>query len=134
MTYDDYEPLINRLIALFPQRPILPATIAAYWEMLSDIDAETFALAVRECAVTCDWFPTVKQLRTAAEDVILATIPDSMDKMRRFPHRIKDPGMRAIVEFGSDRDSRLDLPSEDDRSRGLPEHARRLSAGMGTAD
>lgn len=67
MTETQFAPLIKRLIALFPQRPISAETIAAYWEMLHDLDAELFAVAVKHCAASCEWFPTVKQLRKAAE-------------------------------------------------------------------
>lgn len=138
MTYDEYEPLINRLAALFPQRPVPPATVAAYWEMLSDINGDVFAQAVRSCAVSCDWFPTVKQLRHAAEDAIMATIPDPMEQMRRFPHRISSPLMRAIVTYqpsngDTDADPRT-LRSRDSRRGVLPETPRRLNGGERASD
>ena len=68
MRHNDYLPTMRRLIALFPQREIGAETIAAYYDLLSDLDGDVFRLAVRQCAETCDWFPTVKQLREAAID------------------------------------------------------------------
>lgn len=67
MRRQDYNPHMKRLIALFPQRPIGAETVAAYWELLCDMDADLFATAARACAAMCEWFPTVKQLLDAAD-------------------------------------------------------------------
>lgn len=69
MKREDYIPTMRRLAALFPQREISAETIAAYFDMLTDLDADVFRLAARQCAVTCDWFPTVAQLRREAQAI-----------------------------------------------------------------
>ena len=71
MDYDrDYDPMMRRLIAMFPQRPIGPETIAVYWEMLGDLDGAVFAQAVKVCGTTCKWFPTIAELRGAVQDLL----------------------------------------------------------------
>jgi hypothetical protein len=81
MDYErDYAPLMKRLIAMFPQRPISDETIAVYWEMLSDLDAEAFALAVKDCGRSGDWFPTIHQLRAASRRARIEL--DGYDKER----------------------------------------------------
>lgn len=81
MTRNEWNQLMARLAAFFPQREISAETIAAYYEVLGDMDGQVFALAVRECANTCDWFPTVKQLREASLVVLerAGVLPPSPD-------------------------------------------------------
>lgn len=67
MNHKDYTSIMKRLVALFPQREITDATLAAYWDFLRDIDPAVFRAAAQRCARDCDWFPTVHQLRSAAE-------------------------------------------------------------------
>lgn len=69
MNHNDYTAIMKRLVALFPQREITDATLAAYWDHLRDINPAVFRAAAHRCARECDWFPTVKQLRSAAESV-----------------------------------------------------------------
>jgi hypothetical protein len=98
MNYEtDFAPLMKRMIAAFPQRPISADTVAVYWEMLSDLDAPIFTQSVKRCMESCEWFPTIKHLRHAAEDIIMESIPDPYEAMCRFPHRVKNPMIRALV-------------------------------------
>lgn len=125
----EYAPLMKRLIALFPQRPISPETVAAYWEMISDLDADLFAQAVKHCAATCEWFPTVKQLREAYEDIVMASIADPMEAMKLFPHRIKNNALRAALTMNVEDiyAKYRDLPSETNGMYGPPPRPRRLN-------
>lgn len=96
MNEPEFTTHIKRLIALYPQRPIPPETIAVYWELLHDLDPVCFALAVRHCALTGDWFPTVHQLRDAADAAMISIDSTSIDRMRYVPERIVNSAVRAL--------------------------------------
>lgn len=71
MNYDiDYLPVIKRLAATFPQRPIGPETVAAYWEMLHSMDGDVFNAAANYCATHAEWFPTLHAIFDAADTLL----------------------------------------------------------------
>ena len=132
MNYEsDFAPEMKRLIALFPQRPIAPDTIAAYWSILHEMESDLFRAAVDRCIHTCEWFPTIKHIREAYEDIVMESIPDPYEAMKRFPHRVKNPAMRALVstrpeEYSADPRS---LQPENERSNWIIGEPRRLNDG-----
>jgi len=128
---DDFAPQMKRLIALFPQRAIAPETIAAYWDILGSMEADLFRASVERCIHSCEWFPTIKHLREAYEDIVMESIPDPYEAMKRFPHRVKNPMMRAIVTTTPeeyDAISRTVQP-ENERSDWIIGDPRRLRTG-----
>lgn len=87
---------IARLIALFPQREISRETIAAYWELLCDLDDSVFERAVALCGQTCTFFPSVKELRDAA-----ATALDAHQQLPPMPERAWEDVL-AVARYWSD--------------------------------
>lgn len=69
MTYSAFERIFAELIAAFPQRDIPTATTLIYWQDLAGMDAGLFQAAAAHCRRTCDWFPTIRQLREAAGEI-----------------------------------------------------------------
>lgn len=49
--------------AQWPNFPLTEATIAAYCDLLKDIDGNLLEVAARECSATCKFFPTVAEIR-----------------------------------------------------------------------
>lgn len=70
---------IRRLVAAFPQPPTSAATIAVYVDALGDMDPDTLRLAVDLVIRSDDWFPKIKRLRTACEDLQLAGLSAAED-------------------------------------------------------
>jgi hypothetical protein len=124
--------------ALFPQRPLTEETIAAYWELLGDMDGSLFAASVRQCIETCDWFPSIRQLRRSADEIAAAQIPDTFERMKAYPQLVTNPLMRSILttdlsgvraELEAQRDSERRLRHETLRLSGVSPEPRRLTAG-----
>jgi hypothetical protein len=70
---------IKRLVVAFPQRPIMAETQAVYVDALSDMDPAALRMAVDVVIRSDDWFPTIKRLRTACEDLQLAQFSAAED-------------------------------------------------------
>jgi hypothetical protein len=70
---------IRRLVAAFPQPPVSAETIAVYVDALGDMDPETLRTAVDVVIRSDEWFPKIKRLRTACEDLQLAGLSAAED-------------------------------------------------------
>lgn len=70
---------IKRLIAAFPQRPVLAETQAVYVDALGDMDPDVLRTAVDVVIRSDDWFPTIKRLRTACDDLQLSQLSAAED-------------------------------------------------------
>ena len=68
MEYPEYEALVTRLMAMFPNQPFNEGNIAAYYDALKDLSRDQFAYAVVDCGQKFEWFPSVAQLRSSAND------------------------------------------------------------------
>lgn len=131
MTWDEFEVTFAALTAAYPQREIATATQLIYWQTLQDIDGPLFAAAANRCLNGGDWFPTIRALRHAAEDIVMESIPDPYEAMKRFPHRIKNPAIRALLSTRPeeyDAESRH-LQPENKRSDWIIGDPRRLDDG-----
>lgn len=71
---------VMRLQAAFPQRPVEASTIAVYVDALADMDPDVLRTAVDVVIRSDDWFPTIKRLRTACDDLQLAQLSAADDK------------------------------------------------------
>lgn len=70
---------VMRLQAAFPQRPVEASTIAVYVDALGDMDPDVLRTAVDVVIRSDDWFPTIKRLRTACDDLQLAQLSAADD-------------------------------------------------------
>lgn len=70
---------IRRLVAAFPQPPTSAETIAVYVDALSDMDPETLRMAVDVVIRSDEWFPKIKRLRTACDDLQLSQLSAGED-------------------------------------------------------
>lgn len=70
---------VMRLQAAFPQRPVEASTIAVYVDALGDMDPDVLHTAVDVVIRSDDWFPTIKRLRTACDDLHLAQLSAADD-------------------------------------------------------
>ena len=138
MNRTEWNTNMGRLLAYFPQREVSAETIAAYHDILGDMDGEVFTLAVRHCVETCDWFPTVRQLKRAADEIQAARIPDTYERMKAFPQLIRNPAVRAAVttdlsdivaELEAKRGSKRSLPAQNGRPVELFGDPRRRVSG-----
>lgn len=70
---------IRRLVAAFPQPPVSAETVAVYVDALSDMDPEVLRTAVDLVIRSDEWFPKIKRLRTACDDLQLSGLSAADD-------------------------------------------------------
>ena len=61
--------LVATLLAAYPSAVIAKNTSAVYEEMLADLDYELAQQAVKRVICRCRFFPTVAEIRSAADGV-----------------------------------------------------------------
>lgn len=71
---------IKRLIAAFPRQLVPAETQAVYIDALSDMDPDTLRIAVDLVIRSDEWFPTIKRLRTACDDLQLSQLSAAEDR------------------------------------------------------
>ena len=84
---------IKRLIAAFPQRPVLAETQAVYVDALGDMDPAALHQAVDSVIRSDDWFPTIRRLRTVCEEYAFGQLSAATDRqwLERYINGIGAP-------------------------------------------
>ncbi|MCP4986584.1 MAG: hypothetical protein GY928_11180 [Colwellia sp.] len=65
-TREAIEKVLFKLSAVLPDRKLMPEAIDVYQEMLNDFDDHTVYFAVKECLLSCRFFPTIAEIREKA--------------------------------------------------------------------
>lgn len=96
--------IVARLVAAYPNANVTDLTIAVYVEDLRDIDAAVLALAARKVRTDCKFFPTIAELREAANAITTPVLRSGQeawgDVLRYFSRRERpaDPLVEKAVE------------------------------------
>ena len=67
------------MAASFPSNKITKETIEAYTSYLEDLDAPLLEAAIKECASTCEFFPTIRAIRDTAARLALGDRLEAME-------------------------------------------------------
>lgn len=70
---------IKRLMAAFPRQNVPTETQAVYVDALSDMDVDVLRTAVDVVIRSDEWFPTIKRLRTACDELQMTQLSAADD-------------------------------------------------------
>lgn len=96
-TNDEITKILAILAATYPRFKLTSETVAAYVQFLGDIPAETLKVSAMKCATTCNFFPSVYELRQAVSDLIRASnkIPNTFEAW----HIVNSPPFEEEVSY-----------------------------------
>jgi hypothetical protein len=77
----DMEKIFKYLIGAYPNFSIPDVTLEVYAEFLKDLDADVLEEAIKMVVVTCKFFPSIAEIRSACADLVARStgLPSAID-------------------------------------------------------